>query len=392
MGSSKSDNLGSFIDSCYGVKIYGYKSFQRVGVPWRLGNNNYGPFAGKPHGYSSYIWVDSFKLVGSTGFENYYTGPYPEFSGNPLNSMHHWKFTNGIIDSSCAAEKMGSGQVAIILGQLNKDGYWLDTEIANVHFDHYYSAKGFTSGYIMANNSYNVKIHDCSFKNLGMVRNPSGHAAVIYYDVGKVDVYNNRFGPNNFGNDVRCKPADLLIKNYMGLSRVYNNISFNKRKYPFVEAQNIAGQGNNLSPYYRSRTGPEIYNNTCYNMSVGMGNDPYLTALFDCYRSDTIICYNNLFVKLRDVEWTTNNKAMIATTGGPVSKTLSGSNIFVANWSESGLADSVYFKPKANGPLHNTGKPVPAWASKDIYGTPRPTGAGVDIGAVELTASGAKKP
>jgi hypothetical protein len=30
----------------------------------------------------------------------------------------------------------------VLLGQLNKDGFWLDTEIANVHFDHYYSEKG----------------------------------------------------------------------------------------------------------------------------------------------------------------------------------------------------------------------------------------------------------
>src|SRR5438105_4689984 len=28
MAPSKSDNIASFMDSCYGVKIYGYKSFQ----------------------------------------------------------------------------------------------------------------------------------------------------------------------------------------------------------------------------------------------------------------------------------------------------------------------------------------------------------------------------
>ena len=69
-----------------------------------------------------------------------------------------------------------------------------------------------------------------------MVDNPIGHAACIDYGSARVDVFNNVFGPNNFANDIRGSNTDLLIPGYMGRNKIYNNITFDKRKYPFCDA------------------------------------------------------------------------------------------------------------------------------------------------------------
>ena len=96
------DNLKSYLDSCSGLKIVGMKMFQRGAVPFRLGNSPYGPDRGVPRGYSSYIWIDSAQIIGSSSFENSYTGIYPDYAGDTTKMFHHWKWTNCIFDSSYA--------------------------------------------------------------------------------------------------------------------------------------------------------------------------------------------------------------------------------------------------------------------------------------------------
>jgi hypothetical protein len=359
----------NFLDGCAGLKIVGCKMNDIVDVFWRLGPGNH---------YSSYIWLDSCTMRGMPGMGNFNVGRFPDFNGDTSNMFHHWKWTNCLFDSLYSGQ---SGGIAISLGAMTSNGYWRDVEIGGCVFDHYSAALN-ASNYIDCTNAYNVSIHNNIFRNLGMANHPVGHAAVINYAAGKVDIYNNIFGPDNFGNDIRGRNTDLLKPGYMGRGRIYNNISFNKRKYAFLEVQQPDVSA--LKPYVRRRTAPEVWNITCYNMSVGSGNTVYQTAIVDCYITDTVSVKNSILIGLRDTSWNVNLKFIFTNSTGRIRFVDTAGNRLVKDLSHSGVADNIYFKPRLKGLLHNAGVPVPSYITTDVYNNPRSSGGKVDIGAVEL--------
>lgn len=367
---------GNFLTASIGVKVQNLRMNDNTDILWRL------------QGYSSYIWVDSCSFVGMPGMGNQYTGSFTDFAGDTTQMFHHWHISRCVFDSLFATTT-GSG-VAITLG-LNATsgvpsphGYWRDIEIDHCLFDHYTSATG-ASNYISAILCFNISIHDNIFRNLSNgAPNPVGHASCINIGTDKFSIYNNVFGPNNFGNDVRSKSADLpgYGTPYAGRSSFYNNISINKRKYPVLESQ--VADTTNVGLYVRPRTSPECYNITAYNLAVGVGNGPYLACVIDCYNSDTVTGKNIIYTVLSDTAWTCNLNVMINASTGSIAFYDTASNKRVQFWAASGLADSVFYKPLRGGLLFNGGVATPSYISRDIYGTLRPLNGRTDIGAVEL--------
>lgn len=371
---SGSNNFADLLDNAIGVKTVGMEAEDHVDL-WRHGTT----------GYSSYLWWDSCNFANSSGIGPIYTGALTSYNGNIANSMHHWKFTYCNFDS---LYNNGSGGIAIRIGALNRYGYWFDTEVSNCTFDNYSSAGvGGTSNYIQAFNCYNTLITNNRFSRLGNdgVANPVGHASVINAYSFHGTISNNIFGPNIFGNDVRGKFADnpTAGADYTGLSRIFNNLSFSKRKYPVIEVQqtDTAGFGGG---YARRRSSPQVWNITAYNVAVGVGNDPYQTAIVDCYLTDSVHVKNSVLTVIRDTTWGTGlGPFMFTQSSGAITFKDTASNRLVQLWVNSGLADSVYYYPSPTGTLFSTGVAVPSYITTDIYGNPRTQGAAVDIGAAE---------
>jgi hypothetical protein len=379
------DDYSCFMDNCIGLKIYGLTMSHCGNMAWRLGNNQYGPDRGVPHGYSSWICIDSAKFIASAGMPNFVTGSLKPFAGDTNNMYHHWWIRNCIFDSTSAS--LYGGATAIQFGQISNNGYWRDIEISGCIFDHYSSGTTTASVYINLLNVWGAKIHNNIFRNLGMLAHPAGHAVIINMDIGgQIYIYNNIFGPNNFANEFRLKGASLQLKGWNGRSRFYNNIVFDKRKYPVVENQTVnPGILATLSPYVIARSGPEVYNNTVYNLSAGVGNSPYIVALYDNYANDTVTIKNNILTQVRDTIWANINPRIVAFSYGRPVFLDTSSNKSVQLFANAGIMDKNKWIPSANGILYNAGAAVPSWLTTDFYGNPRNINGRVDIGAVENT-------
>jgi hypothetical protein len=372
----------NFLNNCNGVKFVGITMNDNVDVLFFT--------LGTSLNYMKFIWFDSITIRRCSGFGLGYSNSFANFNGDTTKAFRHWKFTH-IVADSLAPGGTGFGG-AIGIGKQAANGFWLDVEIAYSTFSNYESTSG-PSSYISAINTYNISIHNCVFRTLGMnAASPQGHAAVIAVNQCKFDIYDNEFGPDNFGNDVRGKCVDLPGYGglYAGRSHFYNNLSHHKRKYALVETQ--LADTTNIGNWAQRRTGPEIYNNTAYSLAVGVGHSPYNTGIYDCYNNDTATLKNNLYTVLSDTLWTVFGSqvqnALITKPNGPVTFIDSSNNRFIQLFSASGLLDTTAYTPILNGTLYNTGISVPAYITTDKNGTPRPTpgrgGAGVDIGAIQF--------
>lgn len=337
-------------------------------------------------------------FTNSNGFGPVFTGALPNFDGTLAKSFYAWKFENCDFDSLLAG---GSGGCAIQTGgNFNafppaRYNFWFNLTITNCRFKNFSSSgAGGTSNFLQIWNSYGTTITNNTYENLGVVANPTGHAALINWYSSHGIIANNTAGPNNFGNVVRGKFADCPTMGaaYTGLTKIYNNVTKNQRKYPVfeVQANDTTGFGGG---YARSRNDstPLFYNNTAYNLAVGVGNSPYIAAMIDDYLQNArVTAKNNVFIMVRDTTCSPNIwvQGIVAASATGITYD-TASNRFSCSW--VGFADSTVFTPSAGGILNNTGVAVPAWLTTDIAGNPRSQGSNPDIGAVERSAAVIRK-
>lgn len=383
---SSSALLANTIDNCRGVYVRGFKMDDHVDAAMREGGT----------GYNRWIYWDSCHFRGMPGFGPVANGGLSAFAGDTTKMRHHWRWHKCLFDSVYTGT---SGGIALGIGgnaagTITTNGYWRDVVVDSSYFGNYSSASPNTSNFIRIFEAFNIEVYGCTFENLGVVANPTGHAALIVTIASKWSVHDNFFGPDNFGNEIRdLGPCDLPVAgaNYLGRCEFYNNLIFDKRKYPVYETRTVdGGTLSTLSPYVRSRTMGYCYNNTAYALSVGVGNGPYETNMVDCYANDTVFVKNCVVTVCRDTTWgTVFGPFMWSAANGTITTKDTASNRLVQLWVNSGLSDSVRYIPKRPGTLWNLGVAVPSFITTDIYGSPRPTlgrnaGTGVDIGAAQL--------
>lgn len=379
---SSSALLANTLDNCTGVYIYKFRMDDHVDAGMRLGST----------GYCSWMFWDSCHFQGMPGFGPVANGSIANFGGDTTKMYHHWRFHKCYWDSLYTGT---SGGIALTIGGssgglIATNAWWRDVIIDSCFFGDYSSASPNTSNFIRLYQSINVEIYGCQTVNLGVVTNPTGHAAQILSLASKYNIHNNHFGPNNFGNCVRdLGPCDLPIAGaaYMGRSIFANDLITNQRKYPGLETRQVdGGTLSTLSPYARSRTMAFVYNITAYNMGVGAGgNGPYETNVVDCYANDTVFVKNCVLTMCKDTTWgTVFGPFMWTAANGSITTIDTASNKLVQLFSNSGLQDSVFWKPIRNGLLFGAGVTPPSFITTDYYGNPRTLNGRTDIGAVEL--------
>ena len=177
---------------------------------------------------------------------------------------------------------------------------WLDFEISHCTFAHY-DASHAPVVPIDANKAFNLQVHDCTFSDVGVAASPVGHGVCIGLQ-GYAKIYNNRF-TRQWADDVREFPLKLNAPGYNGadaVTRFYNNISREKRKYAMFEHnQGIAQSVLDDSKGYLSRTSAEIYFNTLYRSR----KVNYTAPLVDITPPNITIRYNLIVEPECDAAW-----------------------------------------------------------------------------------------
>lgn len=269
----------------------------------------------------------------------------------------------------------------------------LDFEVSHCTFAHYDCSKG-PATIIDIGKAFNLQVHDCSFSDLGICASPIGHDACIVYR-GFAKIYNNRF-TREWGDDVRSFPIKLNALGYNGpdaVTRFYNNIAYEKRKYAMFEQNGMVPQAElDNSRGFFSRTSAEVYFNTLYRSR----KVDYCAPLVDIYAPNIVIRYNLIIEPECDVAWNpqydlapdapvslrNNYVYHVGTELGPQPGVVVDHNLVCRTLPESGLADAQSFRPDAASPARNRAGIVP-YIQDDFYHKPRYRRGVADIGAVE---------
>jgi hypothetical protein len=352
-------------------------------------------------GYSQHIWWNNWNGRGSNGFfpGSPQSFTLPAFNNDSTRCFKDWTFTLHM-DS---LDGGNSGSTCVLFGDIINNQVWINPSFINCYFGHYSSASG-PAGYINAANSYNLQsipfMYNDTIESLGVVANPNGHAAAVFLRDWLGNISHCRWGKDNFCTCVRIfQNADLAYWSaaYTGTNKVYDNISFDTRKYCFVESRSTFSDTSVI--HSRRRPGPHADKNTIYNMGIGTGLSPpsaYKAGLYEIYDTDSIFFHGNDLMMCRDSVFTAADGPFLWTysgTGPPAFFDSAGNNIG-QTWALGYLADSVSFFPKLNSFIYNAVplSSFPAWITNDFYSKPVPTvgrssfgiNSGIDMGAVQL--------
>lgn len=394
---STSSLFANTIDSLYGVEIRGCNQNDMIDPFF----SNYGMT-----GYLKYVLFNRDTIRGTNGFfpSSALTFTLPTFTGDSTNCFYKVEWRGCEWDSVIGAN---SGETALYLGAITsaENQYWIYPTIDSCSFANYSSAAN-PSCYIYMETCFGAVIRNDSFATLAMnVAHPVGHQESIFTQAAQFYIFHNKFGPNNFGNDIRNIGAGVLktmstvptgLGNTNGRSAVYENITSRKRKYPFLETRTDPSDTPTIGTFYKPRTGPEVWNISAFRMAAGAGNSYYSASVVDCYELDSVFLKNSYDCgPLMDTAWNycggLGCNAIITAPNGTVAVYDTASLRFDSAFAISGLADTVSFYPALNGKLYNQGITVPSYVNRDLYNTSVPaTGrpsfglnTGVDIGAVQ---------
>jgi hypothetical protein len=269
----------------------------------------------------------------------------------------------------------------------------LDFEVSGCTFKNYDCSKG-PATIIDIGKAFNLKVHDCRFSDLGMCESPIGHDVCIVYR-GYAKVFNNQF-TREWGDDVRCFPLKLNVLGYNGpdaVTRFYNNIAFEKRKYAMFEQNAMIPQAElDKSKGYFSRTSSEVYFNTLYRSR----KVDYCGPLVDIYAPNITIRYNLIIDPECDAPWKqeyelapdaptdlrSNYVYHVGTELGPQPGVVVNHNLICRTLKDSGLIDAKTFKPSASSVAINAAGAVD-YIKDDFYHFPRYRDGLADVGAVQ---------
>lgn len=330
----------------------------------------------------------------------------PNFTGNndTINCIYDLQFEKCLIDSinSDTIANQGGGLTSFWLGGLNKNQVLVKTTFDSCKFFYFPSPAPAPACIIHCQQCYYIDIRNDTIQNVGVLVNPTGHAATFYMQASTYYIHDNLF-QDDFSNCVRAisqgtpPGMNTLFKlwdpTYDGVSRFWGNILDSGRKYPMIEAQKdtigMTGLG-----YCQPMRSPRVWNNTMYRGGTGKGNQSYNVSVYDwyevAYTNDTIELHNN--TEIGPPSDTTSGNfcyptycynlltqpagttAIYDTSGNQFSK--------FTTLATSGLVDPVKFQPALGGILATSGVSTPAWLKTDFYGVAIPS-SNPSVGAVQ---------
>ncbi len=351
-------------------------------------------------GYSQHIWFNKWNGRGSNGFfpGSPQSFTLPAFNNDSTRCFKDWTFTLHM-DSLDGAN---SGSTCVLFGDIVNNQVWLNPSFVNCYFGHYSSASG-PAGYINAANCYNLQsvpfMYNDTIDHLGIVTNPSGHAAAVFLRDWLGNISHCRWGTDNFGTCVRIfQNADLAYWSsaYAGVNKIYDNLFIDSRKYCFVESRSTFSDTSVI--HSRRRRCPDVMKNTLYNMGIGVGLSPpsaYKAGLLEYYDNpDSIVGHGNNCFMCRDSVFTPQYGPLLFTFSGtgPAPYNDTAGNNLGQTWAKGYMGDSILFRPILNSFIYNSVPSLPAYITTDFYNNAVPTLArpsfglntGIDMGAVQL--------
>ena len=168
------------------------------------------------------------------------------------------------------------------------------------------------------------------------------------------------------------------------VNRYYNNISWEKRKYPAFEHNHVRQADIDKSSGYLSRTGSEIFFNTLYrSRKATSSSDPYCAQLVDVYGPNVTIKHNLIIEPAADSPFDATKNHVYHLGSGRQEGLVVENNLVLRTWEASGLVDAVRFMPAEKSPATDGASGRVDYITKDHYGNSRYVGKAGDVGAVE---------
>lgn len=361
------------------------------------------------HAHSHFITLDSCFIGFNGGFCQVVPIGLPKFNGSlndTVNCWYYWHFHK--VTFHDIGNSISGGITALIFGNMDSSNMAAHLTVDSCTFINFPNPTS-GGGAINIANCFNCVAEHNSFSNLGVVAFPGSHAAVFGVRSSLVYIRYNFFN-GNFGNCVRTAGTGSIPSwasrftawdaTYDGVSRIYGNIDDSSRKYPFLQASR-GDADSAVIGYYRCRRSPHVWNNTGWKLAAGALHPAYNPSMYDWLGipgfADTLELHNTTSAESAfDTVCTVCNAQMcnqlITTSNGtPVFDTSGNYFLQCSTFANSGFADTTQFHILYQGPLYNKGVSVPAYITKDFYGSSIPiTGrvpfglnTGVDIGAVQ---------
>jgi len=331
-------------------------------------------------GNSHHVAFKDFVIKDASGYCFHVYDPKKVFDGTRESTFHDFKWENVTIDGKVNGHAITNTDYNISAMR----SVALDFEIVGCTFRRFDNTKQ-AFGAICLDKCFNLRVHGCSFSDMGMARSPIGHNICIGGS-GTFTVYANRF-TRQWANDVRMFPMKLNALGYNGpdaACRFYNNISWEKRKYPMYEHNRLKQADLDASRGYFSHAASEVCFNTLYrSRRAADSGDPYVGVLADIYGPDVIVKHNLIIEPEADAPFDPKRDYVCHLGAGPQTGLVIENNLVCRTWAEAGLGDTETFTPTATSRARDAATGRIPYITQDHYGNNRYAGPAADFGAVE---------
>jgi hypothetical protein len=339
-------------------------------------------------GRSHDVVFKDFYITNSSGYCFHIYDPDKVFDGSKESTFYNFKWENVVVDGKVNGAAISSSDWQPVS---NLKSILLDFEIYRCTFRNFDNAK-LAFPVIGLDKCFNLRVHECSFSDIGMAESPIGHNVCIC-GAGYFKVFKNKF-TRQWANDVRVWPMKLNALGYNGaeaINRFYNNISWEKRKYPMFEHNQVPHKAIDDSAGYLSRTSSEVYFNTLYrSRKAARSKDPYVGALVDVYGPGVTIKHNLIVEPEADTPFDPARNYVFHLGAGKQPGLIVENNLVFSAWADAGLVDMETFLPSEGSPVKDAASERVDYITTDHYGHERYEGAAGDIGAVEFRRVQAK--
>ena len=331
-------------------------------------------------GNSHDLLFKNFNITNASGYCFYVYDRSKVFDGTKESTFYNFKWDNVVVDGKTNGAAISNEDYNLS----NMTSLALDFEICNCTFKHFDNTE-LAFPVIGLQKCFNLEVSHCSFSDIGMAESPIGHNVCISV-AGYLRVHHNRF-TRQWANDVRAWPMKLNALGYNGpdaVNRFYDNISWEKRKYPMYEHNSIQQSDLDKVAEYFSRAPSEIYFNTLYrSRKAANSGDPYRASLVDVYGADVTIKHNLVIEPEADVPFDPAVNNVYHLGAGPQPGLVVQNNLVFQTWAEAGLVDTKTFMPSLTSPVKDAATGRVSYIESDYDDNPRYQAAAADVGAVE---------